>query len=249
MIEYIIANYINPGISYFPFLPSFWYNWKQEDIHKRNIVSVSHPVQPIFVDFDGRFRTANWNNPTDLESKLATASDFSKWFFYVCKKLSKTSRFKYHWTVELWKSRFSCRSASEPKVKICYYECTCWESGWIANMQILYLIMSHMESKQTASSINGEADRSTERDFLWMCGHTWISWYGCQDFMKMLTNCKVSWIFSWPEIHTVFTICYSLLSLSTNRVRKTMSGDWYDQSTYLMNSQDWIVGAERWWMP
>lgn len=28
--------HMNPGISYFPFLPSFWYSWKQEGTHKRN---------------------------------------------------------------------------------------------------------------------------------------------------------------------------------------------------------------------
>lgn len=66
MIECIISNYMNPGISYFPFLPSFWYNWKQEDIHKRNIVSVSRPMQPIFADFAEGSEPANWNNPTGL---------------------------------------------------------------------------------------------------------------------------------------------------------------------------------------
>lgn len=65
MIECIISNYKNPGIGYFPFLPSFWYNWKQEDIHKRNIVSVSNPFLQIFAE--GSERT-NWNNPTDFGS-------------------------------------------------------------------------------------------------------------------------------------------------------------------------------------
>lgn len=110
-----------------------------------------------------------------------------------------------------------------------------------------------------ASSTNEEASRSTV--IFYRCEVTVECGYGCQgcgyvvDFVKMLTNCKVSWIFSWPEICTMFTVYYSLLSLFTNRVRKTMSGDWYNWSTYLMNNQDWIVGQRdseciqvgKWW--
>lgn len=117
----------------------------------------------------------------------------------------------------------------------------------------------HGIKNRQASSINEEASRNTVISY--RCEVTLECGYGCQgygyvvDFVKMLINCKVSWIFSWPEICTMFTVCYSPLSLFSNRVRKTVSGDWYNWSTYLMNSQDWIVGQRdseciqvgKWW--
>lgn len=98
MIECIISNYMNSGISYFPFLPSFWYNWKQEDIHKRNTVSVSHPMQPHFCRFSLKVQKQQMEVilQSYTESKLATASDFPERLFYVCREPSETSRFKYH---------------------------------------------------------------------------------------------------------------------------------------------------------
>lgn len=119
----------------------------------------------------------------------------------------------------------------------------------------------HGIKNRQASSINEEANRSTQYDFLQMWGHSWMwiwllgIWICCWFCKDAPWNCKVSWIFSWPEICTMFTVCYSLLSLFTSSVRKTMSGDWYNWSTYLMNSQDWIVGQRdsecvqvgKWW--
>lgn len=132
-----------------------------------------------------------------------------------------------------------------------------WMNSKHANLFLNY--EPHGIKNRQASSINEEASRNTVISY--RCEVTLECGYGCQgygnvvDFAKMLTNSKVSWIFSWPEICTMFTVCYSLLSLFSNRVRKTMSGDWYNWSTYLMNSQDWTVGQRdseciqvgKWW--
>lgn len=91
-----------------------------------------------------------------------------------------------------------------------------------------------MELKGTASSIHGEAGRSMKRDFLWMWGShlnkllMLLSGFDAnaqrqQSFMNFLMT---------RDSHRVYSLLF------THRVRKTMSGDWYDQSLYLLNSQD-----------
>lgn len=63
-------------------------------------------------------------------------------------------------------------------------------------MQIQFLITSHMESKidKPVPLMEKQADPqsvvSYRHEVTLECG------YGCQDFTKMLKNCKVSWIFS-----------------------------------------------------
>lgn len=203
-------------------------------------------MQPMFAAFPWGFRTSRLK----LSSRLYTQSlnwplhlIFLNGSFMPARNQVKAPAWN---SIELYReSRFSCTSASEPEVRICYCERTCWEPGRVKAMQTQYLITRHMESEKLDPLMGRQRAicrfpivvRWRVNELIWFRG----SWNRSQT--------AVSGMFSWPEIHTVFTVGYSLLSPFTTRVRKTTSGDWHDPSTSLMKSWDWVVGAKGWGMP